>query len=131
MLSKQLNTHFAAPSQRPILLYDIMHTDARLVSVSSVYTLHGGAVSSARGALCTTGLGPGQGGGAETKRGPTTLLSHNLPHSTTCPMSHPTLLHCPPEVPQCTSSPLLLLLPPSPRTTQLGDTVNCNQRCRS
>ena len=112
MLPKQLNTHFAAPSQRPILLYD-MHTDARLVSVCSVYTLHGGAVSSARGALCTTGLGPGQGGGAETKRGPTTLLSHNLSHPTTCPMSHPTL-YCPPEVPQCTSSPLLLLLSAQP-----------------
>ena len=110
-LNKQLNTHFAAPSQRPILLYD-MHTDARLVSVYSVYTLHGGAVSSARGALCTTGLGPGQGGGAETKRGPTTLLSHNLSHPTNLsnvpsytPLSTwSTTVHLP------SSSPLLVLL---------------------
>ena len=131
-LNKQLNTHFAAPSQRPILLYD-MHTDARLVSVYSVYTLHGGAVSSARGALCTTGLGPGQGGGAETKRGPTTLLlSSNLSHPTTCPMQCP-ILHSTVHLKYHSAPPILLSSAgPAPRrTTQLGDTVNCNQRCRS
>ena len=95
------------------VLYD-KHTDARLVSVCCVYTLHIGAVSSVRGVLRTTGLGPGQGGGAETRRGPTTLLpSSNPSHPTTCQMSHPAL-HCPPGVPQCTSSPPLLLLPAQP-----------------
>lgn len=112
------------------VLYD-KHTDARLVSVcvSTLYTLHIGAVSSVRGVLRTTGLGPGQGGGAETRRGPTTLLpSSNLSHPTTCPILHSTVhleYHSAPPPLLCCCSP------PSPRTTQLGDTVNCNQRCRS
>ena len=121
-----LKTHFAVPSQRPRLLYD-MHTDARLVSVC-VSTLYMVAPCPQSGVFSTP-LAWDRAKVGERRPGEVPQPSSHTP---TCPI--------PPPVPSCTplstwSTTVHLLsssaAPPSLRTTQLGDTVNCNQRCRS
>ena len=55
-------------------------------------------------------------------------------HPPTCPIPPPVkcpILHSTVHLEYHSAPPLLRCSPPSPRTTQLGDTVNCNQRCRS
>ena len=115
------------------VLYD-KHTDARLVSVcvclhSTLYILAPcpqSGVFSAPLAWDRAKVGERRPG--EVPQPSSHPPTCPIPPPVKCPILHSTVhlkYHSAPPPLRCSCSP------PSPRTTQLGDTVNCNQRCRS